>query len=195
MTQQQLDTDKRAKQYESAVAMIVDQHLRRLDEELFVSVRDQTDLTYDEKQANYVDGLKEVVVFMHIHTSAFQGRIRDKAQELEQRAPNEDEWKAISEYFAISGAKVKLKIVGNKDWLVVGGTSTAGIIAGSVVPVVGNALGAVIGASLGFWRMGGKDKKNKQENEVALNGVKQKAIQQVKDQRQYIIDAILASNY
>ena len=68
----------------------------------------------------------------------------------------------------------------------------AGAAIGSVIPGVGTAIGALAGLGLAWWRSQAREERKKLNNNQELADTKQKATNQIKEQRQKMIDAILA---
>ena len=65
---------------------------------------------------------------------------------------------------------------------------------GSIFPGVGTVIGGIVGGGLGLWRSLSRQDRKKRENAALVEAAKEKAIKEIKEQRQKIIEAILACN-
>lgn len=211
-----MDENQKRIAYENAVSVIVDNFLHQLDgntktlwlitdidEALNSSVDglhresgDGSGWYIENPEWNRIRGKFNVDVNVKVlKLEELKTNITEKAQEFQQRAPNENEWERVNVYFQIICSKITLQglvLIGISNLL---GISATGAAAGTIVPVIGTAIGAGVGLFAGTWRAFRKMNQSDTENKQKMISAKQKDIEQVRENRQKIIDAILAHNY
>lgn len=204
MSNQSMNEQQKKIAYENAIAVIVDNFLHQLEtksEMVWNYLWDNERAAIKEWLSstpdwNKWDGIREIIVNVKVlKLDDFKTGITAKAQEFGQRTPSEKDWERVTIYFEVSGSKVILQGLNKLGDSKVPGYGMAGMVAGSILPGVGNLVCGVIGGGVGAWRQSVLKKKSYKENMVKMDAAMQKAIQQVRENRQRIIDAILAHNY
>ena len=190
MDNQHTDDKKRRADYKNSVAILVDGFLYELEKNLIITKGNTKDSDSFSGE-NIINADIEI-----LNLNKFKEKIIEKAKEFGQQIPDEkEEWENVVCYLEVNGFSLKSEVEGLKNTITSYGTIGAGAAIGSVVPGVGTALGALIGLGVAAWRVQNRAKNRMNNNNQELENAKQKAIEQIRENRQKIIDAILAYNY
>lgn len=181
--------------YENAVAVIVDDFLHHAEKTIKLDFNSNQSTPISEL-GNQLSGLAEFTISTNVTSfDELRKSILENSEKFGMNVPNEAQWKAIIKHFEVPSSTTTLENVGALDSFTMSGTALIGAGIGSVIPGIGTLVGGAVGIGIGLLRGLKKHGYRKSKNQEKIEVVRQNAIRHLREQRQRVIDAILAYSY
>ena len=191
-----MDENQGKSKYKDMVSIIVDEFLHDTEKSIKLDFKYVNEEAATAKLGDDLSGSKAFIVTAAVASlDELRKNITKNSENFEVIIPNEYQWKLIFKYFEIPSSKITLENMGALDNFSAAGTMLLGAGIGSVIPGIGTLVGGAVGAGIGFLRGLKKSGHYSSENQEKIKVIKQNVMQHLGEQRQRVIDAILAYSY